>query len=232
MKRSFIPGFVLFSLKLSAQSVPASVPPTPVPGNPFLAPSASAQTTTPQTLHERFMDYAIAAYGPRAVLTPVFVAAFRMADPPKNYPREWSDGPEAFGRNYGDSFVRAATLQTGRFAAGALLHEDFRYRPSTSKKALARTFHAIGFAFVDKSDSGGNRLAIANLVGAGANGFVGDLYLPHGYDNLSHVGSRAAFAMGTIAAKNLAREFAPEVYAVSRKIHLPFGGFPEWWVKR
>jgi hypothetical protein len=76
----------------------------------------------------------------------------------------------------------------------------------------ARAFHALAFTFVDKSDSGRNRIALANFAGAGASGFVGTLYLPPGYNNLSHAEARTAVSFAGIAA------------------HTPFL-FPEGWVK-
>ena len=83
------------------------------------------------------------------------------------------------------------------------MHEDFRYRPSTSRNPLARSFHAVAFTFVDKSDSGDNRIALANFVGVAAGGFVGELYLPPGYNNLSHAETRTAALFGSFAAQNL-----------------------------
>ena len=124
-------------------------------------------------------------------------------------------------------------MQTGRFLTGALLHEDFRYRPSASTNPLARTFHALAFTFVDKSDSGHNRIAFANFLGAEAGGFVGNLYLPAGFNNLSHAETRTAIAFGSFAAQNLLREFVPTLLKATRKWHTPFPRIPvpEWWVK-
>jgi hypothetical protein len=115
----------------------------------------------------------------------------------------------------------------------AISHEDFRYRPSTSRNPLVRSFHALAFTFVDKSDSGHNRIAMANFVGAGASGFVGNLYLPPGFNTLSHAETRTAFAFGGFAVQNLLREFAPDLLKATHKWHTPFPRIPvpEWWVK-
>jgi hypothetical protein len=45
------------------------------------------------------------------------------------------------------------------YVTQAVLHDHFRYRPSTSKNPIARSFHALAFTFVDKSDSGRDRIA-------------------------------------------------------------------------
>lgn len=205
-------------------------PPIPAAGDPLYAPLASGR----QTLNQKLMDYAIITIGPRALVGPALSSAITMARPPSGYPRDWTDGAGAFGRNYGSILARNASLRTGRFLTGALLHEDFRYRPSTSKNPVVRSFHAIGFTFVDKSDSGHSRIALANFVGAASGGFVGQLYMPHGYNDLSHAESDTVRLFAGFAAQNLLREFAPDIRKVSRKLHVPFPRIPvpEWWTPR
>jgi hypothetical protein len=124
-------------------------------------------------------------------------------------------------------------MDTGRFLAGAALHEDFRYRPSTSRNPLARAFHALAFTVIDRSDSGHARIAFANFVGAGAGGFVGNLYLPAGFNNLSHAETRMAITLGGLAGQNLLREFEPDLERLAHRLHLPAPRIPvaAWWVK-
>jgi hypothetical protein len=203
---------------------------TPPPqGTPLYAPLATA----PETQRERFLDYAIVTFGPRALFGPAISSAIRMAHPPEAYPRDWKDGPGAFGRIYGASLANKAAKETGRYAAGAILREDFRYRPSASGNPLVRFGHALGYTFVDKSDSGHPRLAVANFVGAGADGFVGELYLPPGFNNRTHAETRMAVAFGDFALQNVLREFAPELGKAARKLKLPIADLPipEWWVR-
>jgi hypothetical protein len=213
------------------QATPDLQPPVPTAGDPLYAPVVTSRG--PQSLHERFMDYAIVTVGPRSLFVPPVYAAIHMADPPATYPRDWRLGAGAFGRNYGSALASRTSLETGRFLTAALLHEDFRYRPSTSKNPIVRTFHALAFTFVDKSDSEHNRIAFANFVGAGASGFVGNLYLPAGFNDLSHAETRTAIAFGGFAAQNLLREFTPELLKATRKWHTPFPRIPlpAWWVK-
>jgi hypothetical protein len=199
-------------------------------GNTLLAPPAALETV--QTFHARFMAYAILTYGPRAVLAPAFSAGIRMLNPPDAYPRDWRDGPGAFARNYGDGMARRTAKETGRFATGTLLHEDYRYRPSTSTNPASRALHALAFTFVDKSDSGKNRIAVANFVGAAAGGFVGELYRPAGYGNFSHSETATAVAFGSFGGENLFREFQPDLMRFSHKLGLPHVPVRDWWVKR
>ncbi len=237
---SFLPGFPVNAQNRSP--VPDSTSPKPLAGPDPQAPVAAAgdpwyapvaTSSGPQSFHERFMDYAIVTVGPRTLFVPVVSAAIWMANPPNAYPRDWRMGAGAFARNYGNALAPRVSMDTSRFLSGALLHEDFRYRPSRSKNPLVRSFHALAFTFVDKSDSGHNRVAIANFVGAGASGFVGNLYLPAGFNNLSHAETRTAFAFGRFAAQNLLREFIPDLLKATHKLHAPFPRIPvpEWWVK-
>ena len=157
--------------------------PVPQAGDPFSAPMAASGV--PQTFHQRLMDYAVITFGPRALLTPAFGSAFSMLNPPSAYPKEWRQGMGAFGRIYGSSIATRTSEQTARFLTAAVLHEDFRYRPSTSKNPLVRSLHAVAFALVDKSDSGNNSIAFSNFAGAAAGAFTPNLYMPAGYNTLS-----------------------------------------------
>ncbi len=222
----YLLGFLFAGSSLTAQITPRA----PALVSPLLAPPAALSAA--QTFHERFMAYAILAYGPRAVLVPAFSASIHMLDPPAAYPRDWRDGPGAFGRNYGDGVARRMAKETARFATGTLLHEDYRYRPSTSTNPAARALHALAFTFVDRSDSGQNRIAMANFVGAAAGGFVAELYLPPGYRNLSHSETHTAIAFGGFAGQNLFREFEPDLNRLASKLGLPHIGVRDWWVKR
>jgi len=208
-----------------------AITPVPSAGDPLYAPLG---TSVPQSFDQKFRDYIVVTLGPRPVFTPAFGAAIRMAHPPDYYPAEWRQGMGGFGRLYGASLASGISLHTGRFLTGAVLHEDFRYRPSSSNNVLARGFHAVAFTFVDKSDSSHNRIALANLVGAASGGFVGNLYLPAGYNNLSHAEARTATRFGGLAAQNLLREFAPDILRFTHKLHLPFPRIPvpKWWTRR
>jgi hypothetical protein len=138
-----------------------------------------------------------------------------MANPPGHgatrYPAEWRQGAAAFGRNYGDAFAERVTFQSTRFAAGILTREDPRYIPSGSRNVFTRSFHALAFSFVDQSDSGHRMPALSNFAGATAAGFVGNAYLPAGFDNATHAGQRATLRFATFAAGNLFGEFAPQM---------------------
>jgi hypothetical protein len=165
---------------------------------------------------DKFRYYMTEAYfNVGALSAPAFRAGLRMANPPgkgaTQYPPEWRHGAEALGRNYGDAFAERDSFQTARFVTGVIAREDPRYLPSSSHNILARSVHALSFSFVDRSDSGHPMPALSNFVGAAAGGFVGNTYLPAGFNDATHAGQRATIRFATFAAGNLFREFAPQM---------------------
>jgi hypothetical protein len=182
----------------------------------MVAPVASQDGSERLGVGDKFRYYLGETYLNSSVLTaPAFRAGIRMANPPGHfptaYPANWRQGPEGFGRNYGDAIAQRVSFQTARFAAGALIHEDPRYTPSSSHNAFVRSLHAFGYTFIDRSDSGHRMPAFSNFVGASAAGFVGNTYLPPGFANVTHAGQRATLQFAFFGAGNLYREFAPQM---------------------
>ena len=214
--------------------LPDAPSPSPTPQSspsniPFLSPRFN-QPHQPMDAGNKFKYLVEPAFGPRSFLINGFSTGIRMANPPSHYPHVWRAGAEAFGRNYGDTFARTGAESIGRFSASVLLHEDPRYQRSESTFFPARLGHAFVFTFIDKTDGGHNTVAISNFTGAAASGFVGNAYLPPGFDNLTHAGQRSAVAFGGLAAQNVLQEFSPELSQLLKKIHLPHIPLPPvWW---
>ena len=155
------------------------------------------------------------------LIGPLFMAVPELAKPPAGYPTQWRKGPAAFGRLYGDALALQTVQQTSRFLTGLALHEDLRYFPAASRIPLRRALHAITFAAFDRSDSGRTTLAASNFLGAAAGGFVGNAYLPRGYDDTSHAVTRMGIQFGFFVAENLVNEFRPELRRMRKALRLP-----------
>jgi hypothetical protein len=186
-----------------------------VPIDPSPARRAPA-TAVEFGLSNKFSYYMTETYfNPSVFTAPAFHAGLRMTNPPgkgaTQYPPDWRQGAEAYGRNYGDAFAERISFQTARFATGAIVREDPRYVPSSSRNIFARSLHAVSFTFVDRSDLGHRMPALSNFVGAAAGGFVGNTYLPAGFNDVTHGGQRATLRFGFAAGGNLFREFAPQM---------------------
>ena len=202
---------------------PSSLQPSQVLGLP------PTLTRTPLTGGDKFRIYIHKSFGPPAVILPAFGAGFQMLNPPNHYPREWKDGAGAFGRIYGYKEADHDSRETAQFLTGFLLHEDPRYLRSTSSNPLRRTFHALAFTVIDKTDSGRNTLAVSNFASAAAGGFVGMGILPNGYNDVTHAEQRMASEFLQIAIGNVVTEFEPQWGPLAKKIHLQ-KILPAWWV--
>jgi hypothetical protein len=211
------PAFSSQDLRDTSQSEDSQIseqisnPPDPT----ATAPTARAKAPTGNS-GNRFCYYMTETYwNPSALTAPAFRAGLRMASPPGKggtaYPPVWRQGAEGFGRNYGDAFASRISAHTAQFLTGAITREDPYYAPSSSRQFLARSAHAIAFTLIDRSDSGRPVPAVSSVVGAAAGGFVGDLYLPDGFRDVTHAGQRATFQLGAFMAGNLFREFAAQI---------------------
>ncbi|HEY2116828.1 MAG TPA: hypothetical protein VGJ51_17155 [Candidatus Angelobacter sp.] len=176
----------------------------------------------PLNVKGKLRYFAVETFRPGIYPVAAFYVGLTMANPPKAYPPEWRQGLPGFARNYGDFMASWAAVQGGKFVAASLLHEDPRYFISTRKNFVARLANAVRYAVIDRSDSGRPRLAVANVAGAFAGGFVGNAYLPDPYANASHGFSRSALALTGFVTSNLADEFHPEIHRFAKKLHLPF----------
>jgi hypothetical protein len=184
----------------------------------------------PMSINGKFKLLVEAQFGPRALFTTAFRTGIRMAKAPNGLSRDWHDGAEGYGHLYGDSFARNGAEGIARFSTAVVLHEDPRYRRSDDTFVLARFSHALMFTFVDKTDSGHTALAVSNLAGAAANGFLGNAYLPPGFNDLTHAGQRGTEALAGLAGQNVLIEFAPELGRALKKLHIPHIPLPPvWW---
>jgi hypothetical protein len=205
---------------------PSSAVGQPLNPLPFLP---APMTRGSLTAELKFSLYVHRTFGPPALILPAFGAGLSMLNPPGNYPREWKDGPQAFGRHYGNILATATARETAGMLASVALHEDPRYRPSGSTNVLFRTFHALSYTVVDRTDSGRTTIAVSNFAGAAAGGLVGMAYLPNGFNDATHAEQRIAAQFATLAIHNLAAEFYPQWGPIVRKLRIP-KLLPEWWV--
>jgi hypothetical protein len=187
-------------------------------------------TAKPLTFHDKWTIYTHETYGPPAFFNPAVSAGIRMANPKKNYPKDWKDGGPAYGRLYGSTIATQTSKHTAEFLTEVALHEDPRYRfAPKGSNTFVRIAHAIAFTVVDRTDSGRHTLAVANFAGAAAAGFTGMAYLPDGYNDVTHAGQRATAELGKTAIANIAREFSPQWGPIVQKLHIP-KIIPAWWV--
>jgi hypothetical protein len=161
------------------------------------------------------------SFGIGAFVGPLLWSAPMLAKPPAHYPKDWRQGAGALSRLYGDALVFQTAAQGGKFVTGVVFHEDPRYWASSSRSPFARAMHAIAFTAVDRSDSGRTTFALSNFVASASAGFVGNTYLPRGYNDTSHGIKRMGIEFGSLTVTNLAQEFTPEFRWLGKRMHLP-----------
>ncbi|HTJ29101.1 MAG TPA: hypothetical protein VL346_01285 [Acidobacteriaceae bacterium] len=203
----------------------AQLPDSPTPSAslasaPNLPPQYPADSPDPLTLKERFVLQTKLSFSVAAIVDPAFEAAITMADPPSHYPRDWADGGEAFGRNYGAELGRHVASGYTHFAAAYALREDPRYFRYNGTGYGKRALHAVLFTLVDRRDSGHKTLAVSNLIGATGGGFAGMLWEPDGFDDVTHAYQRTAVELGGYGSTNLLYEFSPELTKLLAKCRL------------
>jgi hypothetical protein len=231
-------------LTASAQTAPADPSPSqpaqqPNPSTAFSAlpesPAVRAplytEKATPITLGQRFRLQASYSFGIGAYVAPAFETGYTMIRPPNNYPRDWTDGAAAFGRNYGALLARHTTAGMTHFAVAAALHEDPRYYRCDCTNYFARIAHALAYTIVDRTAPtvaldgrilpGHLTFATSNFAGSAAGGFVGMAYEPAGFNDVTHSYQRAALELPRFGIRNLRSEFTPEIHEIVVKLHIP-----------
>lgn len=173
------------------------------------------------SLRQRWRLQVRLSLGLSSFVSPAFESAFTMIDPPEHYPREWSDGGGAFGRNYGAGLARHTTAGLTHFAVATAAHEDPRYYPSRSPRVANRVMHAVLFTVADRADSGRRMPAVSNFAGSFAGGFIGMTYEPNGWDDVTHAYQRTAVELGDFGVHNVLTEFSPEIAKLFHKLHMP-----------
>jgi hypothetical protein len=244
---SSAPGATKKHISLADDALVANLPDAPMPQNqaqardPFPPPATVSEThvnpypvlppgltRTPLTFQDKFRIYEHKTFGPPAVILPAFGAGLGIINPPSKYPKEWKDGAEAFGKNYGYRVADHTSRNTAQFLAGDLLHEDPRYLRSTSTNPFRRTVHALVFTVFDKTESGRTTFAASNFASAAAGGFVGMGILPDGYNDVTHAEQHIASEFLQIGIGNVLTEFEPQWGPWAKKLRIP-KVLPAWW---
>jgi hypothetical protein len=174
----------------SAQAQPAStggqqnavpqiaVAPVPAEALPHGTTLESAnEVQIARTAKERFQDYRSQTFSPWALFTPAVGASLSQW---RNYPSEWKQGGEGFGKRLASGFGSAALENTISFGVSAFDHEDLRYPLSTYPKSaiLKRTGHAFAYTLVPKKEGRGRRFGWSRLIGAYGSGFIANTWYP------------------------------------------------------
>lgn len=160
----------------------------------------------PRTFKERFYDYRTSTFSPWALFTPTLGAGISQA---RNYPPEWKQGGEGFGKRVASSYGSAVIDNTISLGVSAWDHEDLRYPLSKYPKSaiLKRTGHAIAYTFVPLKEGGGRRFGWSRLIGASGAGFVANTWYPSNHSDMSNALYLGGANLVEDVGLNLLKEF-------------------------
>ncbi|MEZ2347353.1 carboxypeptidase-like regulatory domain-containing protein [Terriglobus sp. RCC_193] len=121
---------------------------------------------------------------------------------------DFGDGPEGYGKRWGAQFANGRTSELlSRAVFASIFHQDPRYFYQGSGSTRSRAFHAIGSAFVARSDKGTTMPNYAYLLGNLSSGALSNLYYPSADRGAGLIFQNAAIGIGGRAMQNLIREF-------------------------
>jgi hypothetical protein len=132
------------------------------------------------TFKDRLTEYRQSTFQPTALVFPAIVAGYYQMT---NYPSEWRQGGEGYGKRLASAYGGVVLDNSISFGIASLDREDPRYVRSTyPKKAIfRRAGYAITHTFVSHRAGGGQHtLAWSRLAGAFGAGFVVNEWYPQG----------------------------------------------------
>jgi hypothetical protein len=104
-----------------------------------------------------------------------------------------------------------------RYGIGVLRGEDPRYYKSGKEGFWARTGFVASRSFVTKMDDGSTSVAVGRLGGTVASNMVQYYMRPYGNDPIKNSLANAGVGLSTDFAKNMVREFWPDIKRLFKK---------------
>ncbi|SDF95768.1 carboxypeptidase-like regulatory domain-containing protein [Terriglobus roseus] len=136
---------------------------------------------------------------------------------------DFGQGAEGYAKRWGAQFANGRTGELlGRAVFASVFHQDPRYFYQGSGSTRSRAFHAIGSAFVARSDKGTTMPNYAYLLGNISSGALSNLYYPSNDRGAGLIFQNAAIGIGGRAMQNLIREFVTKQLTS----HVPGSGKP------
>jgi hypothetical protein len=140
-----------------------------------------------------------------------------------NFYPGFGQGVEGYGKRWGALFVTGRTTDIlSRAVFPSLFHQDPRYFYQGTGSAWSRIGHAVGDAFVARSDSGHLMPNYSYVLGNISSAALSNLYYPDSSRGAGLILTNAAIGIGGRAAQNLVREFVFKRFTK----HVPGHGKP------
>ena len=135
----------------------------------------------------------------------------------------YGQGVEGYGKRWGALFATGRTSDIlNRAVFPSLFHQDPRYFYQGTGSTWSRIGHAVGDAFVARSDSGHLMPNYSYVFGNISSAALSNLYYPDSSRGAGLILTNAAIGIGGRAAQNLMREFVFKRFTK----HVPGRGKP------
>ena len=162
----------------------------------------------PLTSRQKFSLAARGTFDPVSMIGVGFAAGLEQAN--NSYPG-YGQGAAGYSKRFAAKFVDGRTSDFLTHAVfPSLFHQDPRYYYQGSGSFKSRFLHAVGSAFVTRSDSGRTVPNYSFLLGDMCSGALSNLYYPPANRGVSLVFNRAAVGLAGRVGGNLIREFLPK----------------------
>jgi hypothetical protein len=159
----------------------------------------------PLTWKQKFALAARGSFDPVAFIGVGFAAGVEQAN---NSFAGYGQGASGYAKRFAAKFVDGRTSDLLTHAVfPTLLHQDPRYYYQGSGSFKSRLMHAVGSAFVTRSDSGRTEPNYSFLVGNVCSAALSNLYYPEANRGVHLVFTNAAVSLAGRVGGNLIREF-------------------------
>lgn len=162
----------------------------------------------PLTWKQKFALATRGTFDPVALLGVGFAAGIEQAN---NSFAGYGQGAAGYGKRFAAKFAdgRSSDYLTHAIFP-TLLHQDPRYYYQGTGTVTSRLLHAIGSAFMTRSDSGRTEPNYSYVLGDMCSGALSNLYYPAANRGAHLVFSNAAVGLAGRVGGNILREFLPK----------------------
>jgi hypothetical protein len=168
----------------------------------------AAQTPDPDTWQSKLSFHASTAYSPWSLAgTAAYTGLLQGID----FPREWGQGAQGYGKRLASELAYAGVRNTMSFALDATLHEDPRYYRSTDSGFWRRTKHAFRGTILTHTDAGGETFSWWRFGSAYGATYISNQWYPDRVNTVALDLTQGSTQIGFDFLANLGAEFWPDV---------------------
>jgi hypothetical protein len=160
----------------------------------------------PLTVRQKLGYTAVETIGPYKIAETAAVAGYNQWT---DFPSEWGQGADAYGKRFVSEYGYVVVRQTLEFGLELGLHQDPRYFPTHKRGFFNRTGSALVQTFVARSDAGTNQFAWSRMGSAAGSAGIGNIWQPASTHTVGYAMESFGWILGGDAGYNWVQEFFP-----------------------